>query len=102
MPNKRHIMTVLGARPQFIKATAFSRALREMGSGNVSQTIIHTGQHFHENMSGSFFTELDIPTQFDSFYPLCFFSQSNTWYPMKIRFFLYASRISENYIRRHF
>jgi UDP-GlcNAc3NAcA epimerase len=62
MPNKRHIMTVLGARPQFVKATAFSRALREMGSDNVSETIIHTGQHFDENMSGSFFTELDIPT----------------------------------------
>lgn len=62
MPNKKHIMTVLGARPQFIKATAFSRALREMGSDNVSETIIHTGQHFDENMSGAFFTELDIPT----------------------------------------
>jgi UDP-GlcNAc3NAcA epimerase len=57
-----HILTVVGARPQFIKATALSRAIRDAPGDNISETIIHTGQHFDENMSGSFFKELDIPT----------------------------------------
>jgi len=52
------IATVLGARPQFIKAAAVSRALREAG---LSETLVHTGQHFDANMSDVFFAELEIP-----------------------------------------
>lgn len=54
------IATIIGARPQFIKAAVISRALREkQGLGEV---IIHTGQHYDENMSEVFFTELEIPS----------------------------------------
>ncbi len=52
------IVTVLGARPQFIKAATVSRALKE---NSVSEVIIHTGQHFDRNMSEVFFSEMDIP-----------------------------------------
>lgn len=58
------ILTVVGARPQFIKASAFSRALKrfnESHSTNFNETIIHTGQHFDKNMSEIFFSELEIP-----------------------------------------
>lgn len=53
------IVTVVGARPQFIKAAVVSRAIRS-GSG-VHETLVHTGQHYDENMSRVFFGELDIP-----------------------------------------
>lgn len=56
---RRRISTVVGARPQFIKAAMLSRALREVGS--VTESIIHTGQHFDDNMSDAFFRELSIP-----------------------------------------
>src|SRR5690242_13680982 len=52
-------MTVVGARPQFIKAAAVSRALRT--SRTLEETMVHTGQHFDENMSDVFFAELGIP-----------------------------------------
>lgn len=51
------IVSILGARPQFIKAAAVSRALAEAGIG---ETIIHTGQHFDDNMSDVFFRELGL------------------------------------------
>jgi UDP-GlcNAc3NAcA epimerase len=54
------IATVIGARPQFIKASAISRELSKRP--NVSEIIIHTGQHHDENMSEIFFKELNIPT----------------------------------------
>lgn len=57
----KKILTVVGARPQFIKAAAISRAIRDHFSGDVAESIIHTGQHFDENMSKVFFDELDIP-----------------------------------------
>jgi UDP-GlcNAc3NAcA epimerase len=53
------IITVVGARPQFIKAAVVSRALRAVS--NAEEKIIHTGQHFDANMSDIFFDELDIP-----------------------------------------
>ena len=53
------ILTVLGARPQFIKAAAFSRAIKKHES--VEEVIVHTGQHYDKNMSDVFFTEMDIP-----------------------------------------
>ena len=52
------ILTVLGARPQFIKAAPVSRAISEVG---MTETIVHTGQHFDALMSDVFFEELDIP-----------------------------------------
>jgi UDP-GlcNAc3NAcA epimerase len=53
------ILTVVGARPQFIKAAAVSRAIRE--AGGVTEVMVHTGQHFDPNMSAVFFEELNIP-----------------------------------------
>jgi len=53
------LMTVVGARPQFIKASAISRAVE--GRSDLSDVIIHTGQHFDANMSRVFFDELAIP-----------------------------------------
>jgi len=52
------IATVLGARPQFIKAAVVSKALSL--SPNVEQIIVHTGQHYDKNMSEVFFQELNI------------------------------------------
>ncbi|MEX0373682.1 non-hydrolyzing UDP-N-acetylglucosamine 2-epimerase [Spiribacter roseus] len=52
------ILTVLGARPQFIKAAPVSRAFAEAG---IDEAIVHTGQHFDEGMSEIFFEELEIP-----------------------------------------
>lgn len=54
------ISTIVGARPQFIKAAVVSRALIEHRAGLI-ESIIHTGQHFDANMSDVFFEELDIP-----------------------------------------
>jgi UDP-N-acetylglucosamine 2-epimerase (non-hydrolysing)/UDP-GlcNAc3NAcA epimerase len=51
------IVTVIGARPQFIKAAAVSRELRKLHH----EVLIHTGQHYDKNMSDVFFKELDIP-----------------------------------------
>lgn len=53
------ITTVIGARPQFIKASVVSRALRTQN--NIVEKIIHTGQHYDNTMSAVFFDELDIP-----------------------------------------
>ena len=53
------IITIVGARPQFIKAAALSRAIRLHGS--ISEILIHTGQHFDVNMSDIFFEEMNIP-----------------------------------------
>lgn len=53
------VLTVIGARPQFIKAAAVSKALRE--HGGFDEVILHTGQHFDHRMSQVFFDELKIP-----------------------------------------
>lgn len=54
------ISTIVGARPQFIKASVVSRAFREQRP-EVSEILVHTGQHFDPNMSDVFFEELEIP-----------------------------------------
>jgi UDP-GlcNAc3NAcA epimerase len=54
----RKIVTVLGARPQFIKASVVSHAMRS--SENLREVVIHTGQHFDANMSAVFFSELGM------------------------------------------
>ncbi len=72
--NPTTIATIVGARPQFVKAAVVSRAItrfkeprltsntNERSQRTFAETIIHTGQHFDENMSDVFFEEMDIPT----------------------------------------
>jgi UDP-GlcNAc3NAcA epimerase len=55
------IVTVIGARPQIIKAAALSRAIKSHYSSEIHEVIVHTGQHYDENMSQVFFDELQIP-----------------------------------------
>lgn len=52
------VVSVIGARPQFIKAAPVSRALRAVGH---TEVLVHTGQHYDDEMSAVFFRELEIP-----------------------------------------
>ena len=54
-----NIISIIGARPQIIKAAAISRAVRS--NGQIDEKILHTGQHYDDNMSEVFFRELGIP-----------------------------------------
>lgn len=61
------IVTIVGARPQFIKAAVVSRAIAKhnhtaQANSYINEIIVHTGQHFDENMSNIFFDEMQIPT----------------------------------------
>lgn len=53
------ILTVVGARPQFIKACMMSKTLNS--NENIEETIVHTGQHYDDNMSTIFFKQLNLP-----------------------------------------
>jgi UDP-GlcNAc3NAcA epimerase len=55
----KKIVTVLGARPQFVKAAVFSRVIQKYQE--IEEVIVHTGQHFDQNMSDVFFEEMRIP-----------------------------------------
>ncbi|GAB4324223.1 MAG: UDP-N-acetylglucosamine 2-epimerase (non-hydrolyzing) [Bacteroidales bacterium] len=55
------IMTIIGARPQIIKAAGLSRAIRNHFHDSIKETIVHTGQHYDDNMSKIFFDEMEIP-----------------------------------------
>jgi len=59
------IATIIGARPQFIKAAVVSRAIadynKRAGKAEIVEVIVHTGQHYDENMSDIFFEEMRIP-----------------------------------------
>lgn len=62
LTNKRmKIITVIGARPQIIKAAALSRAIKQQYAERIHEVIVHTGQHYDDNMSQVFFNELGIP-----------------------------------------
>ena len=70
---RTHIVTIIGARPQFVKAAVVSRAVHEFNSkagklpdnegqtDEVIETLVHTGQHYDSNMSDIFFDEMGIP-----------------------------------------
>lgn len=58
---KIKLATVVGARPQFVKSAVFSRELRNMTHAPITETIIHTGQHYDPKLSSLFFKELDMP-----------------------------------------
>src|SRR5690554_6810865 len=53
------ILTIIGARPQFIKASVVSRAIQQ--TSGIDEIMLHTGQHFDANMSDIFFNQLGIP-----------------------------------------
>ncbi len=55
----KKIVTVLGARPQFVKAAVLSRVVQQ--KGQLEEVIVHTGQHYDMNMSDVFFEEMEIP-----------------------------------------
>ncbi len=55
------LLTVIGARPQIIKAAALSRAIKNHYANQLKEIIVHTGQHYDDNMSQVFFNELGIP-----------------------------------------
>ena len=55
------IVTIIGARPQIIKAAALSRAIQHHYTDRIQEVIVHTGQHYDDNMSQVFFDELGIP-----------------------------------------
>lgn len=57
----KKIITIVGARPQIIKSSAISRAIKNHFKDDLKEIIVHTGQHYDENMSNVFFNEMEIP-----------------------------------------
>jgi len=55
------ILTIIGARPQIIKAAALSRAIKNHFADKIHEVIVHTGQHYDDNMSKVFFDEMNVP-----------------------------------------
>lgn len=60
----KKVMTIVGARPQFIKAAALNRVFRRDYNGRIKELIVHTGQHYDESMSKVFFDEMEIDEPF--------------------------------------
>lgn len=58
---RKKIITIIGARPQIIKASALSRAIENEFKNELEEILVHTGQHYDDNMSKVFFEELGIP-----------------------------------------
>lgn len=56
------ILTLIGARPQFIKAASISRAIKNLFYDKIEEIVVHSGQHYDTNMSTVFFDELDLPS----------------------------------------
>ena len=59
-----NITTIVGARPQFIKAAVVSRAIASLGLP-IKESIVHTGQHYDDDMSQVFFDQMGIPEPTD-------------------------------------
>lgn len=58
----KKILTIIGARPQFVKAAVLSRLIKSNSwNNNFEEILVHTGQHYDENMSDVFFNEMEIP-----------------------------------------
>jgi len=57
----KKLVTIVGARPQIIKAAALSRAIKKLYNQALTEVLVHTGQHYDDNMSQVFFGELGIP-----------------------------------------
>jgi UDP-GlcNAc3NAcA epimerase len=57
----KKIFTVIGARPQFIKAAMVSHVINAQYSNSIEEIIVHTGQHYDANMSDIFFDQMKIP-----------------------------------------
>ncbi len=57
----KKIVTIIGARPQFVKAAVISRLIKEKYSNEITEYLVHTGQHYDANMSDIFFDEMKIP-----------------------------------------
>jgi len=57
----KKLLNIVGARPQIIKASAISRTVRRDYGGQISEIILHTGQHYDRQLSDVFFEELEIP-----------------------------------------
>ncbi len=57
----KKILTVVGARPQFIKAAAISHVIRDLYPDKLQEDLLNTGQHYDDAMAGNFFNELDLP-----------------------------------------
>lgn len=60
----KKILSIVGARPQIIKSSAISRAIQTGFQTQLEELIVHTGQHYDENMSDIFFKEMGIPLPF--------------------------------------
>ena len=58
------MLTIVGARPQFIKAATVSRRLRSLEFSDIEERIVHTGQHYDHSLSAAFFEDLGIPEPF--------------------------------------
>lgn len=57
----KKLLTIIGARPQIIKAAALNRAIRNNFSSQLNEVLVHTGQHYDHGMSDIFFDEMGIP-----------------------------------------
>jgi UDP-GlcNAc3NAcA epimerase len=60
MSKSMHLLTIVGARPQFIKAAAISRTIDTEFIGRIRESVLHTGQHYDSNMSRIFFDEMSM------------------------------------------
>lgn len=58
---KIKILTIIGARPQIIKSATLNRVISTYYSSQINEVLVHTGQHYDENMSAVFFKDMDIP-----------------------------------------
>ena len=54
------VLTIIGARPQIIKAATLSRIIKAQYPSRVHEVLVHTGQHYHDNMSDVFFKDMNI------------------------------------------